>query len=290
LTQILLKCFECQQAVWVRSMPRKPAPSFRSKKAIIAVAVCVLFSALNLAAQNQVFKGTITDSTCAGPKGHTAMSKTGESLADCTIACVKMGAKFVLSSPQNKTLYQLDDQAKPKAFAAKNVLVVGTLNKTTSTIHVSDMVLALSAKVTQAKSVYIDCDACVRGMVKAKQAALDVLLDWKRFSLVQDPQKADLILLFSPNTYLGDYVTRHGPDTRPVRVFVTHMDVIDPRTGESLWGDSRNAGSWRVAGATKDLIAEFRGRLDAEDGHVNRLLEQNEKPTSFSSGDSGVLK
>jgi hypothetical protein len=268
---------------------RKPTRGFRFKKLMVGVAVWALFGALNLAAQNQAFKGAITDSMCAGPKGHAALLKAGESVADCTIACVKMGARFVLLSPQNKAVYQLDDQARPKAFASRNVLVVGTLDKGSNTIHVMQLLPALAAKVMQAKSVYVDCDACVRGMAKANQAALDGLLDWKRFHSVQDSQKADLVLLFSANKYLGDYVTRHGPDTRPVRVVITYMDVVDPHTGESLWADSRTAGSWRVAGATKDLIAEFRGRVEAEEGHVGRLLHQDKKPTPVSN-DSGVVK
>ena len=52
-------------------------------------------------------------------------------------------------------------------------------------------------------------------------------------------RKADLIFLFSANSYLGDYGTRDGPDTRPVHVDITFMNVVDPHTGESLWGDSR---------------------------------------------------
>jgi hypothetical protein len=271
-------------------MPRIPAVLIRSKIAILAVGLWVLCSALDLAAQNQVFKGAIIDSMCAGPKGHTAMLKAGESMADCTLACVKMGAKLVLFNPQNQTVYQLDDQAKPRDFAARNVLVVGTLNKTTGTIHVSDVVLALPAKATQAKSVYVDCDACVRGMAKANQAAVDGLLDWKRFSLVQDPKKADLIILISPNPYLGDYLTRKGPDPRPVHVLITYMDVIDPRTGQSLWSDSSKSGSWRVSGATKNLVAEFRAHMEAEEGHVTRMLRQEQKPIPVSSGDSAINK
>jgi len=271
-------------------MIRNRASAQRSKRTLIVVAICVLCSALNAAAQSQAFKGAITDSMCAGPQVHAAMLKTGESLADCTLACVKMGAKFVLLNPQTKTVYQLDDQSKPKAFAARNVLVVGTLDKATGAIHIVDIFPALSAKVTQAKSVYIDCDSCVRGMEKASRAAIESLTDWKRFTLVQDPKKADLVFLFSANPYQGDYVTRQGPDQRPVQIVNTYMDVIDPRTGASLWGDASVSGSWRVAGGTKSLISEFRGRLEAEEGHVTRLLRQNQTPAPLGSGDAGLYK
>ncbi len=273
-------------------MPCKPAtPNFSFGRTAIAVAVCALFGALNLAAQTQVFKGAITDSMCAGPNVHAAVLVKGETPAECTLACVKMGAKFVLLNQQSKMVYQLDNQAKPQAFAARNVLVVGTLNKATGTIHVADIILALPPKVLQAKSVYIDCDSCVRAMGKAKQAALEALVDWKRFAVVQDPQKADLVVLFSPNPYLGDYVSRKGPDTRAVHIDETYMNVVDPRTGQSLWSDFKNAGSFRVAGATKSLIAEFRAHLEAEEhGQVTRLLLQDTPPVPVSSGDAAITK
>ena len=267
---------------------------------ITTVAICVLFGAANLFGQNkntqkqaalgQAFKGAITDSMCAGPQGHTAMLKTGESVAECTLACVKAGAKLVLYNSQTKTVYQLDDQATSKVFAARNVLVVGTLNKATSAIDVSEIFPALPAKVIQAKSVYIDCDSCVRGMEKANRAAVESLADWKRFTLAQDPKKADLVFLFSANPYLGDYVTREGTDKRPVQIVNTYMNVVDPRSGASLWGDASISGSWRVAGATKGLIGEFRARLEAEDGYVTRLLRQNQGPAPLGSGDAAIFK
>jgi len=81
---------------------------------------------------------------------------------------------------------------------------------------------------------------------------------------VENPKQADLIFMFSANPYLGDYLTRKGPDTRPVRIDSTILTVIDPHTGEELWSDSRHWGSWRVAGATKDLIQELRGEMEVE--------------------------
>jgi len=73
-----------------------------------------------------------------------------------------------------------------------------------------------------------------------------------------------LVFLFSANPYLGDYVTRDGPDKRPVSVDFTIMTVVDPHTGENLWSDSRRWGSWRVDHATRDLIAEFRQQIEGQ--------------------------
>jgi hypothetical protein len=40
--------------------------------------------------------------------------------------------------------------------------------------------------------------------------------------------------------------------------------VLAPKTGENLWGDSRDWGSLFVARATKDLIKELKSRLEQE--------------------------
>lgn len=124
--------------------------------------------------------------------------------------------------------------------------------------------LPLPAEIMQAKAVYVFCDACPRAMAAAKTTALDELSDWGHFKVVRDPKEADLIFLFSGNQYLGDYVTRDGPDTRPVHIEITYLDIVDPRTGESLWSDTRRWGSWLVPKATRSLIEEFRLQFEAQ--------------------------
>jgi hypothetical protein len=119
-------------------------------------------------------------------------------------------------------------------------------------------------KIKQAETAAIDCSACPRALAEAGTTAKEVLLSWKRFRLVDDPRKADLIFMFSANPYWGDYLTKQGPDTRPVQINGTIMTVIDPHTGEELWSDSRRWGSWRVAGATKALIDELRSEMESE--------------------------
>ena len=63
----------------------------------------------------------------------------GKEAKACTLACVSGGASFVLYSPVTQAVYQLDDQKKPAEFAGQKVKVVGTLDKTTKTIHVTDV-------------------------------------------------------------------------------------------------------------------------------------------------------
>jgi hypothetical protein len=121
----------------------------------------------------------------------------------------------------------------------------------------------ISAKIMQANSVYVDCD-CPRGLAAAREEALQQLHGWGRFQIAQNRRETDLVLLFSGNPYLGDYITRDGPDTRNVSIESTILTVIDPNTGESLWTDSRRWGSWRVKGATKDLLTELREQMEGQ--------------------------
>jgi hypothetical protein len=122
---------------------------------------------------------------------------------------------------------------------------------------------ALSMKLMKAKSVLIVCE-CPRAMAVAGNRASRELKLWGRFQIVEHRDEADIVLLFSANPYLGDYVTRDGPDRRPVSVVITFLTAIDPNTGENLWSDSRRWGSWRVGGATKDLIDELRGEIEEQ--------------------------
>jgi len=50
---------------------------------------------------------------------------------------VKQGDKLVLTDATGKAVYQLDDQTKASTFLNKNVKVTGTLDGSTTTIHVS---------------------------------------------------------------------------------------------------------------------------------------------------------
>jgi hypothetical protein len=121
----------------------------------------------------------------------------------------------------------------------------------------------VSNKILRANSVYVDC-VCPRGLAVAQLAAVKDLQGWGRFQLADNYREADLIFLFSGNPYLGDYLTRDGPDKRYVSIISTIMTVIDAKTGESLWTDSRRWGSWRVRGATQDLIGELREQMQED--------------------------
>ena len=119
------------------------------KKFALSLTVLLMASSFSLAtpkkvslhkgASGKAFLGEIIDSQCAmmgthDPAGYK-MTKT-DNPKDCTVACVKLGGKFVLYDAAKKATYQLDDQEKPKEFAGQKVKVTGSYDKATKTIHV----------------------------------------------------------------------------------------------------------------------------------------------------------
>jgi ATP/ADP translocase len=91
---------------------------------ITLVAALLAWPTLNA----RTFSGVIQDSTCAA----TAVNLENE----CSVACVRKGAKWVLFDPFKEKIYELDDQETSEKFAVQHVAVVGKLDKTTKTIHV----------------------------------------------------------------------------------------------------------------------------------------------------------
>ncbi len=263
--------------------PCSPASRLRAGKLIAGAAACALLGSISLFAQGeQIFKGDL----CLGPEGRTPVVVNGQSQLPCTIAHPKRGAKYILFNPDSKATYHLDGH-NPKSFAGSTVVIVGVLDQPTGTIHIDEIYRAVPPKITQAKSVYIFCDACPRGMAAAWGAAFDALEEWGKYDITPDPKKADVVFIFSANPYAGDYITRDGPDKRGVSVDITYMNVVDAQTGKNLWEDSRQWGSLRVARATKDLIQELRLRMEEESqANPQALAEKHRgRKTSPSAND-----
>src|SRR5579863_1786885 len=91
------------------------------------IAAGLLAAGTGVAQGPQTFAGEIMDSSCAKMGSHAAMEKEHgmKSARDCTLGCVKGGAKFVLYNESR--VYDLDDQTKPEAFAGQKVRVTGRL-------------------------------------------------------------------------------------------------------------------------------------------------------------------
>lgn len=84
-----------------------------------------LLAGLSLAAPQEAgkqgtFVGNISDSMCG-------LKHMMEDAKGCTLKCVQGGSKFVLADTENKKVYQLSDQEKPKEFAGQKVKVTGAL-------------------------------------------------------------------------------------------------------------------------------------------------------------------
>ena len=88
--------------------------------------------------QTVQISGEIMDSKCAIEGSHEQiMERMGlQNVRDCTLACAQNDGSFVLLGSDTKTVYQLDDQKKPEAFAGQEVTVSGTYDEQSQTIHV----------------------------------------------------------------------------------------------------------------------------------------------------------
>jgi hypothetical protein len=143
--------------------------------------------------------------------------------------------------------------------------------------------LPLPSQVTAARTVYIDNQS---GMAKLGDRAYEEVKKWGRLQVVSDRRQADLIFLLSAREYNGGYVTTGGGTTgtidssgninttsnptytSPVSVGYTFLTVIDPKTGDSLWSDSKRWGNLYTGfhSATKGLIDELMKRVNEESG------------------------
>jgi hypothetical protein len=110
------------------------------KNPVVSIGACMLLASGLAAAKDTTFKGEIMDEACADDGGHESMYKKmgANNPKVCTEACVKAGSKYVLFNA-DKTFYKLSDQKKPASFAGQKVEVTGTLDKTTKTIHVTEI-------------------------------------------------------------------------------------------------------------------------------------------------------
>jgi hypothetical protein len=115
---------------------------FLMKKLANGIVASLVLLGLAFAAQkSSTFSGEISDRYCAKANSHEMMMKRHnvQTIEDCIPACVKAGGKYVLFDRANKTVYELNDQEKPAAFARQKVKITGTLDKATQTIHVADI-------------------------------------------------------------------------------------------------------------------------------------------------------
>lgn len=239
---------------------------------ILGIAACELLLAHSplFADSEQVFSGHIVQCSCNGSAASTAAPGHGGNITPCPAPCPNAAGKFLLLDPKSNVAWGFDKDELPKTYANRDVYVIGILRTGTRIIEVNNVIPDVPPQIRRAKTVSIVCDACPRAMGKTRAAAFQRLSSWGRFTILPQPKNADLVLLISANPYLGDYVTRDGPDQRPVHIDIVYMNMIDARTGQSLWGDHQRVGSWFVISATKDLLDELREIVEADVSPVER--------------------
>ena len=166
----------------IRPVVSPPDARIRIKKALIVTVASALSVVFSVAAHGQqIYKGQI----CLGPGGSAAASD--KSQVQCKVRKLKRGDHFVFVNLRIKAVYQIDGRQKPKPFAGRNVVVVGSVESAPAQSTSPTCTRRLSPKVMQAKTIYIDCDACPRAMAAAWRAAFDALSDWGRFDITAGP-------------------------------------------------------------------------------------------------------
>jgi hypothetical protein len=125
----------------------------------------------------------------------------------------------------------------------------------------------------KAKTVYIDNKA---GSAHFADRCYDELSKWGRYSVLTDPQKADLIFRLTSEVHIVGYredasATATGNtayatgSSTPIRKGTTYLEVIDPKTNSVLWSDSRGFGMFHSA--TKGIVKELRDRVEEQESN-----------------------
>jgi hypothetical protein len=96
----------------------------------------LLLSGLAMAADHS-WTGYIADSDCGAKAAN-------DGARQCTIKCVKDGAKYVFVDDANKKVYTIDDQTKVAEHAGHHVVVKGTIDGDTLKLTSIDMAPAKS--------------------------------------------------------------------------------------------------------------------------------------------------
>ncbi len=87
--------------------------------AAVAMTVALLAATLAMAGDGS-WTGYITDSKCGVKAAHAGAE-------ECTVKCIKEGAKYVFVNDADKKVYAIDDQDKVAAHAGHHVTVKGTV-------------------------------------------------------------------------------------------------------------------------------------------------------------------
>jgi hypothetical protein len=104
-----------------------------------SILIVALFASAFAFAGDASWTGYITDSKCGAKAAH-------EGAAECTVKCIKEGAKYVFVNDADKKVYTITDQDKVTAHAGHHVTVKGSVEGDTLTVASIDMAPAKTSK------------------------------------------------------------------------------------------------------------------------------------------------
>ncbi|HKW56781.1 MAG TPA: DUF5818 domain-containing protein [Candidatus Acidoferrum sp.] len=97
----------------------------------------MLFAAALAVAADSTMTGYITDSKCGAKAAH-------DGSRECTLSCVKAGAKYVFVNDADKKVYAVDAQDKVAEHAGHHVTVKGSVEG--GTLKVESVEMAANGK------------------------------------------------------------------------------------------------------------------------------------------------
>jgi hypothetical protein len=101
----------------------------------MVIAVCA--TALTATASDGSWTGYIADSKCGAQAAN-------DGARECTIKCVKAGAKYVFVNDGDKKIYAIDDQNKVAEHAGHHVTVKGMVDG--DTLKLTSIEMAVKSK------------------------------------------------------------------------------------------------------------------------------------------------
>lgn len=104
-------------------------------KRIVSIGIVCLLGGLSVWAASQTLTGHISDSMCG--KSHASMGEMGKNPKDCTVGCVKAGAKYIFVSGDKVYEIKKQNLAALPANTGGNVQITGDVDKDGKTITVS---------------------------------------------------------------------------------------------------------------------------------------------------------
>jgi hypothetical protein len=150
-----------------------------------------------------------------------------------------------------------------RVFAVATLLFFFGTTKT----EANDKRASLPASVASAKTVYVDNQTT---SAELQNTAYTEMSKWGRLQVVDNPQKADVIIRLSNGNYVrfvpgGDNAPAADPKAgknsfvgadEAVPPGSTRISVIDPKTGNSVWSDIRKTDSPKAAAHMLDGLRE----------------------------------